>query len=341
MTASFLIRSRFELLVERYRQVFLSIPALAADAGPLRSKDLLAAGPVASEGKFTLEAHLESLRTRSTLADDRPLLIFGLRNNLVNQRAIVITAGRIHAVEGESPEESARPYYGIGLRGGRLVADTALGGMSSAADWNLFFSGIPVLWDDLEGSTLLDLILTEAADHSHVFDLPRGNHPQATAQSRGTWEQLHNVFESHLATDHQRAAQAMRQIVSNASPPLARCNTYLHAILGVDGRGSLVSVIGHGSLEALGRIAADHGCRRAICVENSGSIMPSLVKVWPDRERREIVPLLRAPNFRPLGRALLALELEDDSFDVLSAPSSQSEDVGGKYLSCAAAPSRP
>jgi hypothetical protein len=102
--------------------------------------------------------------------------------------------------------------------------------------------------------------------------------------------------------------------LADIHPPLARSHDYLHAVLGVAEDGALVAVFAHGRLEEVGRLAARHGCRRAVCLENSGSIMPTYL---PDGLAGERIPLLRAPNFRPRGRAALVLELPGAGFEVL------------------------
>jgi hypothetical protein len=292
----------------------LSLPALA-DGSRFQEKDLLAQGVASTNGKLTLDEHLTELRGRRAIPTDAPLLALGLRNNLVNLRAPVIWQGRAHAVEGERPEQSLRPYYGIGTRGGRLTLGQALGGRSET--WPDFFcAGVPVLWDDLDQEALLDLMLAEAGDHSHIFDLPRGTHPDATDATRAVWARLHDVFRATLHADRTTAVQRMRAAVA-AESPLRRCDDYLHAVLGVRDDGTLVCVFAHGRLETLGAIAKVRGCRRAVCVENSGSIMPTFLPSGMDGEQ---IPLLHAPNFRPRGRVLLFLQLETPTFGSLRMP---------------------
>jgi hypothetical protein len=215
----------------------------------------------------------------------------------------------------EEPLRSQRPYHGIGLRAGRLVVDQALAGVGGAEDWPEFFcAGVPVLWDGLGEDALLDRMLAEAADHSHLFDLPRGGHPRATEATRAAWLRLHEAFLAKLLSDGASASRAMRAVLADMRPAPRRCDDYLHAVLGTREDGALVAVFAHGRLEEVGLLARRRGCRRAVCVENSGSIMPTYLPRGLGGER---IPLLRAPNFRPRGRALLVLELPDSSFDAL------------------------
>ena len=308
-----MIRSYLEMVVSGCLRAVVSAPAIEDSAAALRRKDLLSAGPVASAGKCRLEEHLDYLVGKRRLDPGRPLLAIGLRNNLVNPRALLLHEGEPFAVEGERPLESRRPYFGIGWRDGVFVADTVQGSREMSR-WQTFFSGVPVLWDDWNADEFLGHILTEASDHSHVYDLPRGNHPAATDHSRAAWAGLQEVFLENLHADFETASRAMHEAVRRSGYPLERCDSYLHSVLGVDSRGRLVNVVGHGRLEALGRAAAALDCRHAVCVENSGSVMPTWL---PDGAQGEPLPLLRAPNFRPKGRALLVLELDSARFETL------------------------
>lgn len=312
---SFLIRFRCELDLQRYERAVLSIPALHENA-PIETKDLLFAGEGYADGKYSLDEHLQFLQRQGTIQPNQPLLVFGMRNSLVNLRAPVIQHGRAYAVAGEEPERSARPYFGLGNRNGRVVLDCALGNGHGPEEWPDFYcAAVPVLWDRLSDDTVFDLMLSEAADHSHVFDLPRGKHPLATDLTRDAWSRLHAVFERHLHADLKTISEAIRQEVNKFDPPLLRSDDYFHAIVGDRSDGSLVCLFSHGRLENLGKMAKNRGCRRAVCIENSGSIMPTLL---PKGLGGDVIPLIRAPNFRPRGRAVMVIELHDARFATVS-----------------------
>ncbi len=313
--ASFSFGAHVELLVHRYRRAVLSLPVLDG-AAPPAEKNLLARSPAPDEGKLTLDEHLNGLCAAGAIEPNRPLLALGMRNSLVNLRTPVLRGGRVYAVDGEEPQLSRRPYYGIGARNGRLCAGLALG--DSPDDWgsaDFFCAAYPVLDPDLDESSLLDTILVEAADHSHLFDLPRGNHPAATDDTRAVWASLHRTFVDNLYTDRAQALGAMRSAVAQLAQAPDRCSDYLHAVLGVGAAGELCCVFAHGFLEDLGRSAGRLGAERAVCVENSGSVMPTFL---PEGLEGARIPLLRAPNFRPKGRALLVIELETSGFDSLT-----------------------
>ena len=312
MKPSFIWGAHCEFDIPAYPKAVLSVPTLA-EGTSFSEKDLLERGPSKSDGRATLDEHLRAVEDKG-IPRTAPLLVLGVRNNLVNLRAPIILGGRPFSVDGEIPEMSRRPYYGLGCRNGVLFTGQALG--DTTETWPEFFvAGIPVLWDDLDEEALLDLILVEAADHSHVFDIPRGNHPDATDESRDVWVTLHNTFKAVVHADLSSALSAMRSVLTRIEPPLRRCQNYLNAVLGTRPDGGLVCIYAHGRLEALGRRAKALGCTRAVCVENSGSVMPTYL---PGGIAGRQIPLLRAPNHRSQGRALLVLELEGSVFQ--SAP---------------------
>ena len=199
--------------------------------------------------------------------------------------------------DGDNLNSTTLPHGG-GLGWGRSNSD-------------FFCAGIPVLWDGIDGDELLDLILCEAADHSHVYDLPRGNNPKATDATRNAWASLHAVFIEKLYSDLPDAVNALRRVINDCNPPLQRCDDYFHAVYGVREDGALVCLFAQGRLEELGQIMKQRGCRRAVVLENSGSIMPSFL---PKGLEGDSIPLVRAPNFRARGRAVVAMELEKAGF---------------------------
>ncbi|MGD8593670.1 MAG: hypothetical protein PVF82_12590, partial [Gammaproteobacteria bacterium] len=141
-----------------------------------------------------------------------------------------------------------------------------------------------------------------------------GNNPLATDDSRAAWKKLQDVFLENITSPLEVAAKAMRDIKEELPISINRCETYLHSVLGIDGQGNLINVIANGKLEDIGQLAAKLGCRRAVCVENSGSITPTFYhNGYPGLG----IPLLRGPNFRPKGRALLVIELANDAFATL------------------------
>lgn len=312
--ASFQVRTHCEIVVRDYQRALLSLPALDRN-DETTGKDLLAVTPRRESGKYTLDEHLAALRAQNTISPDQPLLVVGLRNSLVNLRAPVIRGGRIYSLVDESPTRSARPYFGLGCEEGRLRIDCALAGAGGPEQWPEFFCAAPpVLWDDVGESELFERMLTEFADHSHLFALPRGGHPLASDASRALWSRLQAVFAANVHSDRVTAVAALRAVLTALEQPLPRAEDYFHAMLGERREGDLVFLFAHGRPEELGRQLRLRGCRRALCVENSGSIMPTFL---PEGLNGEVIPLLRAPNFRPRGRALLVLVLADSRFATL------------------------
>lgn len=312
MIQSFTWGVHCEFQIQNYRKAVLSAPMLFLGAN-YGEKDLLARDAAVDKAKLTLEEHLAFLNRGQALDPQASLFVFGTRNSLVNLRAPILCKGTAHAVRGESPELSNRPYYGFGSREGRLSVGQALGG--SAEEWSDFFvAGIPVLWDDMDEDTLLNQMLVEAADHSHILDLPRGKHPSATEETRRRWAELHAIFKATVHSDKSTAIAEMRSVVGPIDLELRRCDNYLNAVIGVTNDGAVILIYAHGRLEALGQRAKELGCRRAVCVENSGSVMPSYL---PDGSAGPAIPLLRAPNFRSRGSAVVAIELTNPMYEAV------------------------
>lgn len=210
-----------DLHIRRYVRAVLSLPAIELGI-ELTAKDLLTNTDVSSEGRYRVDEHVKFAVEHGLVRSNAPIVALGMRNSLVNLRAPVIWNGQAHAVVGEHPESSLRPYYGLGVRDGALVLDRALGGSGPAAAWRDFFcAGVPVVWDDMSETELFDVMLCEAADHSHLFDLPRGHHHLAGEASRDAWSQLHRAFEHHLHSDLSIAAHAMHEVMAACTPPPA------------------------------------------------------------------------------------------------------------------------
>ena len=125
-----------EFVVQSYKKAVVSVPALSS-GDSLNEKELVSRGEAVNEGKATLTEHLRFLESGQAIPKKTPLLILGIRNNLVNLRAPIIWKGHAYAVEGERPRDSLRPYYGIGIRDGKLSIGQALGG--SSENWPDFF----------------------------------------------------------------------------------------------------------------------------------------------------------------------------------------------------------
>lgn len=301
------LQGTLRLRVDRCAAAAVSLPATD---GPLAEKDLLTRAPQTA-GRYSIEEHLDWLAERDALDLDAPLLVLGLRNCAVNLRCPVVLDGRVHAVEQERPTHSARPYAGLVPGGRGLRTIEALGPRPVPDEAGFFAAGVPVLWPGLRGEALMDLMLTEAADHSHLFALPRGRHPEATDASRAAWSHLHDAFAATLHTDRGAAIAGMRAALASTPAPLTREEHYLHAAIGTDAEGRISYVAAHGRLEAIGAELAALGATHGLMVENSGSVMPTWL---PDGRRGPVIPLLRAPNHRPRGRAVLVLQMPSASF---------------------------
>jgi hypothetical protein len=223
--------------------------------------------------------------------------------------------GSCHAILPENPRESKRPYYGF-------VVDRDAKITLEKRSWNsdqpspsdeTFISGVPAFWQGMTREQLFDTMLVEAADHSHLFQIPRGAHPDATDASRARWQQLHDVFKKTLHASAEEAAAAMHAALRDGSP-LEKEDGYLHQVLGCNQAGELTWCIRHDTILSIGESLAAKGFSRSVCLENSGSIQPSFFPTGVDGQE---IPLLRGANFRPKGRALLVIELDDASFQTM------------------------
>ena len=184
-------------------------------------------------------------------------------------------------------------------------------------DYSWFISGVPVLWDNEEQQSIYKKIVTEASDHSHVWHLPRGDHPDSNETSRNHWIRLHEIFTETLFSSRHEAFKKLGEYADKNN--LKREDKYLHHILGIDEKQNLYQLIDTGSLESLGQQIKARGAKRAICVDNSGS-----VSVWycPEgfsgaKTNNNIYACAAAPNHRLPGTAYLIIELDSLNFNFL------------------------
>lgn len=285
------------------------------------AKNLLTTACI-SHDRLSPDEHYKRLPRRL----EPPLVVLGVRNVLANLRCIGysrdmcdyfgVSKGTVAHVLEEFPFPG-RPYHVLRYQNGRFAIDEFLpdGPVNSpqpqAAENEWLVSGTPVLWD-CSRDELFERIITDSADHSHVWRLPRGNHPLASGSTNADWLALQEVFQGTLSASRETAAMALNQVALDRR--LDREDKYLHSVLGVSDDGALIVVIAHGRLEDVGRLASDLGARRAICVENSGSIALYYIR---DSTSTPWQSLFSAPNLRMRGTAFLFLKLADKSFGVL------------------------
>ncbi len=123
---AFSFGAHYELVISGYQNAALSVPAISQGT-KLQAKDLLAVGEVSADGKATEREHLEHLQAKGAIDTRQPLIVLGVRNNLVNLRCPVVLDGQTQAVEGEDPLRSLRPYYGLGFKNNRFVCEAIRG----------------------------------------------------------------------------------------------------------------------------------------------------------------------------------------------------------------------
>ena len=313
MPTEFGFRVRYEVVLPP-GSAFLSLSAAS-----IEKKDLLSTTPTPA-ARFTAREHYDLLRTKPKT----PFAVAGARNVLANLRCVGYSAesaarlgmppGSFAAVA-EEHDQPGRPYHVLRRTQGRFVIDefTPTGSLRDPqpglddTDW--LFSGTPVLWD-CEPSELFERIVTDAADHSHVWRLPRGRSPEATDASRGQWKALQDVFVATLSASRSDAATELTRLANQSA--LQREDSYLHSVWGVGAAGELIIVIAHGRLEEVGALVRSRGATRAICVENGGSC-----GFWIVDQDMDWSPQVKAPNFRPGGTAYAFFELPTARFQAL------------------------
>ncbi|MBF0423643.1 MAG: hypothetical protein HQL73_11700 [Magnetococcales bacterium] len=243
---------------------------------------------------------------------DQPVLTISTRNVLANLRCWAYTQrkGILTTME-ESAMPSVRSYFGLGYtRDGRFEMREEDGDSRKLQDrYEWFLSGVPLRWIPLSDHELLECILSEAADPSHIFRLPRGKHPEKTDTSEAAWESLRNTFVS--MKNESRKSVATRVSTMATQLGLERERTYLHQVIGVDPDGNLCQIGDRDTLEALGqRLYETFGCERAICFDNGGSCAISFYPagvVGPCMTKAEF-------NHRSPGTAYLAIRLVSNNF---------------------------
>ncbi len=269
-------------------------------------------------GRITPFEHLQRLVSERRIKDlEKPLMILSVRNVLSNLRCVAYIKGYTKDGLARVAEENVhteRPYHILAEKNsGTLTIEEFDSKNGNKADFFWFLSGVPVLWNEGNEKELLERIVTEAADHSHVWHIPRGNHPEATNKTRKQWQDLQDIFIETLPNTRYEAFRKLQAYAKENK--LKREDNILHNILGVDDSGKLYQLTANGRLEELGRQIKEQGAKKAICVDNSGS---TVVQFYPKGVNGECKQLVAAPNYRAPGTAYLVIELRDDAFTFLS-----------------------
>jgi hypothetical protein len=309
--AAFEISLTFFQKISRIKRSHLSL----AHRASLTAKNLLIAQH-ASEGRLSPDAHIAQLVNEGRLADEgQPLLVLSARNVLSNLRCIGFARGLTEHPLAVVDErfDSARPFHVLAARAdGRHFIELWDPKKPIPDEIEWFVSGVPTLWDLESEQQVFERLVPEAADHSHVWRLPRGNNPMATRETLAQWSALHEIFVSTLALERGEAFEGLCAYAKREG--LEREDGILHNIVGIDDNGNLLQLIAIGRLEELGARLRRLGAIRALCIDNSGS---SVVRFRPAAKSGApplFIQLAAAPNHRPLGTAYLVLELASPEF---------------------------
>ncbi|KPA09658.1 hypothetical protein MHK_010138 [Candidatus Magnetomorum sp. HK-1] len=312
---SFEFNSTFNQVIHGIDNINLSLNQYK----PVSKKNLLGNTHTKESRKTPLE-HLEKLAREKVINDfNAPLMVLSVRNVLANLRCIAYLKGYTDSPISVKEENDllleSRPYHIFGKKNGKHVIDTLnLKKWDKEKDqYSWFISAVPVLWDDLNDDMIFRKIVTESADHSHVWSLPRGSHPEATDMTRSNWQSLQDIFIKSLVKNEEEAFNELNAYAKKNK--LLREENYFHNILGLDSDGNLCQFIAKGKLENLGKQLKKQGVKRALCVDNSGSVTVQFFKKGlAGALNGEYIQLIAAPNQRHRGTAYLVIELKDSKF---------------------------
>jgi len=298
----------YEQIIDGYYKAVLSLSQYHSP-----SKKQLLGSDHTKAARKTPSEHLLQLASEKRLPEKAPLIVLSCRNVLSNFRCIAFlknyTPKPISVIEEGDPCQSKRPYHIFGQKKGKLCIETWNPSINSYENYDWFISGVPVLWDQEDQQTLYKKIITEAADHSHVWVLPRGNHPSATDESRKLWQDIQNVFQKHVLDHRDSAYDAMSFVIEKHS--MTRETKYLHNILGLDDQNNICQLVEADKLENLGKKIKKKNVKRALCVDNSGSIT---IQFYKKGFPGDFCQLLAAPNHRPFGTSYIIVVLSDAEF---------------------------
>ena len=297
-----IISIEYSQIIEEISNIYLSL----SQYGSINKKKLTNNSHV-KMGRLKAIDHVQELvHTKIITNLDAPLLVISVRNVMSNLRCIAYLKGKNDFACVSEEVIPSRPYQILGKRRGdnKLVIEELDTNIDNKLQYQWLLSGVPVLWDDMNQDNLYRKIVTAAADHSHVWRIYRGSNPNATPESIRTFEELQEIFLRTLNQNEEIAFDELNYYVQHKK--LERENKYLHNIIGVDDSGSkLYHLIGIGLLEELGAKIKKMGAKRAICVDNSGSIE---VQFYPKGINSDFIQEFAAPNNRPLGTAYLIIE---------------------------------
>lgn len=333
--SSFTINIQFYQKINRYKKIHLSLSRYT----PPRKKDAKNAKEEAScpsnyqDEKITRilpRDHLQNLFDDNRIENFKcPLMLISVRNVLSNLRCLGYIKGKTEKPLGvdeeykllnelltqnknsnSSENSNSRPYHILGEKNGKFIIEEWK--PHGNLDFSWFISGVPVLWED-EEYNIYQRIVTEAADHSHVWHLPRKHHPEINDTAITHWQQLQEIFTKTLMAPREEAYLELEKYAKKNK--LKREENYLHNILGVDEKGKLCQLVEVGKLEDLGQKIKNLGVRRAICVDNGGSVTTIFYPkgLITGALTENYFPLVAAPNHRIPGTAYLIFELEEDS----------------------------
>lgn len=297
------------LMVHRFCGV-IDARLMTVGEGTIEAKTVTAGGLKNTQKK--IRATSKELLRQSPFSRE-PAIMVSTRNVLSNLRCVAYTEEKgLRFVSDEIPPSTNvhRPYFALGYtKEGKFQMFQTHLAPDELEPYRWLVTGVPVVWDDFTEDRLYRAMVTEAADHSHVFHLPRGHHFGIKEKTIAIWNELHQTFINTLTSSRDEAFCKLSAIADKYG--LRRESGYLHNVLCVNSEGHLCQLADKDLLESLGkRMREMFGCRRAICVDNGGSCEVSFFPEGIDGPWR----IKSEFGHRLNGTAYLALQLINSKF---------------------------
>jgi hypothetical protein len=180
-------------------------------------------------------------------------------------------------------------------------------------------TGQPLLWDGYIPP--LALLAACTYDMRHIWHLQwedwQGNEKDYEIHTK-----LMNALIDHRRDSIEHRAEVLSGIAALHGLPIT--DAYLHSFIGVAGNGELILLMCNGSLTDLGYIHKSLGSRRAILLDNGGSVGVAYWSKYNWANRGGWLNIKDKPMyigngsyFRPKGHAALVAELKND---IIEAP---------------------
>jgi hypothetical protein len=264
---------------------------------------------IPKEAKPSIQEHLDDAESQQMIQKADYVIIETCRNVFQNMRCpayIKASEEKIWHRKDENPQQSLRPYYGIALHRDKTFHFKAMDfKINVPEDIIWFVSGIPVLIDGKVPE--IEEIVTEVYDSPHLFNLKVGeSRGIVRADDKGAAGELKECFLNNLYHEAPKASEALMAKARSLGVADQINHDYFHHAIGVNDD-SIYSIMAHGSLRQIGRLALAVGAKGAVVIDNGGS--PALLHRRPGEELRTI---LENYYFRPGSIACIVYAIQQN-----------------------------